>query len=273
MDIASLIGILLGLFAVVGGAALEGLDLGSITQPTAAIIVFGGTIGATMLSFPLKSVLAAAKGLMKVLFEPKTKQSEIVKEIIGYANKARKEGLISLESLVPGISDEFLRKGISMAIDGADSKLLRETMEIELEHLDHEGLQESKVFESAGGFSPTIGIIGAVLGLIHVMENLSDPSKLGSGIAVAFVATVYGVSAANLVFLPFASKLKIQHQKYMVIKEMMLEGIIGIIEGANPRLIEEKLAGFIPLHERKSAAHAAVNEKAKVNANAPVGAS
>jgi chemotaxis protein MotA len=245
VDIASLIGILLGLGAVLGGAALEGLPIASITQPTAAIIVLGGTIGATALSFPLKSLLGAVKGAMKVVFEPKTTNAQVVMEIIGYANKARKEGLISLESQIPNVSDPFLRKAMSLAVDGTDSKLLVETMEIEMEHLDHEGLQDAKVFEAAGGYSPTIGIIGAVLGLIHVMENLSDPSKLGSGIAVAFVATVYGVSIANLVFLPCANKLKIKHQSVMTTKQMMLEGVVGILEGINPRIIEEKLKGYV----------------------------
>jgi chemotaxis protein MotA len=267
LDIASAVGLLLGLGAVIGGAALEGLHLGSITQPTAAIIVLGGTIGATMLSFPLKSIIGAAKGVVKVLFEPKLKYSAVVAEILRYANKARREGLISLESELPAASDDFLRKALSLAVDGTDSKLLRDAMEIELDHFDHEGVQPAKVFEAAGGFAPTIGIIGAVLGLIHVMENLSDPSKLGSGIAVAFVATVYGVSSANLLFLPMASKLKIQHQNAVSVKEMMLEGVLAILEGVNPRIIEEKLIGYIPHQERK-AENTAAGEKARVRSDA-----
>jgi chemotaxis protein MotA len=259
VDIASIIGILLGLGAVLGGAVLEGLPMASISQPTAAIIVLGGTLGATVLSFPLSSVLGALKGAVKVILEPKTTNAQVVVEIIGYANKARKEGLISLENQIPNVSDPFLRKAMSLAVDGTDSKLLIETMEIEMENLDHEGLQDAKVFEAAGGYSPTIGIIGAVLGLIHVMENLSDPSKLGSGIAVAFVATVYGVSLANLVFLPCANKLKMKHQSVMTTKTMMLEGVVGILEGINPRIIEEKLKGFIPHAGGK-------NEKGKVGA-------
>jgi chemotaxis protein MotA len=241
----------LGLAAVLGGAILEGLHFGSISQPTAAIIVLGGTIGATTLSFPLKAILGAGKGLMQVLMEPKTSSANVVRDIIGYATKARKEGLLSLESEIPGLSDDFMRKAMSLAVDGTDSKLLRETMEIELDHLDHEGVQSAKVFEAAGGYAPTIGIIGAVLGLIHVMENLSDPSKLGSGIAVAFVATVYGVSIANLFFLPCANKLKLKHQAEMARREMMLDGVLGILEGINPRVIEEKLNGYLPHEQRK----------------------
>jgi chemotaxis protein MotA len=251
LDIATIIGLVLGLGAVVGGAALEGLHMGSISQPTAAIIVFGGTIGAVALGFPLKSLIAAAKGALQVLMEPKVKNVQIVEEIIQYAHKARKDGLISLESLIPNASDEFLQKAMSLAVDGTDPKVLRETMEIELNHLDEEGEVKAKVFEAAGGYAPTIGIIGAVLGLIHVMENLSDPSKLGSGIAVAFVATVYGVSSANLIYLPFATKLKIRHKQFITAREMMLEGIIAILEGVNPRIIEEKLKGYLPHEEKK----------------------
>lgn len=248
MDTASIIGMVLGLGAIIGGAFLEGLHIGSISQPTAAIIVLGGTIGATTLSFPLKAILGAGKGALKIFLEPKTTTAQVVEEIIGYANQARKEGLISLENQIPSVSDEFLKKAMSLAVDGTDSKLLAETMEIEMENYDHEGVQDSKVFEVAGGYSPTIGIIGAVLGLIHVMENLADPSKLGSGIAVAFVATVYGVGLANLFFLPFANKLKIKHNSAMKTREMMLEGVLGILEGINPRIIEDKLRGYLP-HE------------------------
>lgn len=250
MDTASIIGLVLGLAAVVGGALLEGLHLGSISQPTAAIIVLGGTIGATVLSFPLATVLSALGGVKRVLLEPKKNSSSVVEEIIGYAAKARKDGLISLETKIAGASDEFLKKAMSLAVDGTDPRVLRETMDIELNHMDEAGELDSKVFEAAGGFAPTIGIIGAVLGLIHVMENLSDPSKLGSGIAVAFVATVYGVGSANLIFLPFASKLKVKHRQAMAAKEMMLEGVIGILEGVNPKIIEEKLKGYLPHHEK-----------------------
>lgn len=252
MDIASIIGLVLGIAAIVGGALLEGLHMGSISQPTAAIIVLGGTVGATVLSFPLKTILSALDGVKRVLLEPKTNNASVVQEILGYASKARKDGLISLESKIAGASDDFLRRAMTLAVDGTDPRVLRDTMDIELNHLDENGELEAKVFEAAGGFAPTIGIIGAVLGLIHVMENLSDPSKLGAGIAVAFVATVYGVGSANLIFLPFASKLKVKHRQAILAKEMMLEGVIGILEGVNPKIIEEKLRGYLPRHEKAS---------------------
>jgi len=253
VDITSIVGIVLGLTAVVGGALLEGLHLSAITQPTAAIIVLGGTIGATTLSFPLRVILGAGKAFAKAFLEPKTKNASVISEIITYANKARKDGLISLESMIPTASDPFLKKAMSLAVDGTDPKVLRETMEIELAQQDETGEREAKVFETAGGFSPTIGIIGAVLGLIHVMQNLNDPSKLGEGIAVAFVATVYGVGSANLIFLPIGSKLKMKHKISMTAKEMMLEGVIGMLEGVNPRIIEEKLKGYLHESEKKSA--------------------
>jgi chemotaxis protein MotA len=257
---------LLGLLAVVGGALLEGLHVSSIMQPTAAIIVLGGTLGATLLSFPLKAILGAMKALVKVMVEPKTNEIGLIEEIIGYANKARKDGLISLESMIPNASDDFLKRAMSLAVDGTDPKVLRETMEIELTHMEEEGDMEAKVFEGAGGYSPTIGIIGAVLGLIHVMNKLDDPSKIGGGIAVAFVATVYGVGVANLIFLPIASKLKAKLKAAMVGKEMMLEGVIGMLEGINPRIIEERLKGYLSKASKDKVGAKTGAEKEKIAA-------
>jgi chemotaxis protein MotA len=251
MDIATILGLSLGILAVLGGALLEGLHLGSIMQFTAALIVLGGTIGATLLSFPMKTNIAATKAIFKILMEPKHDNVSLIKEIVEYAMKSRREGLISMESQLKNVSDEFLRRALQMAVDGADTKTMRETMEVELDRLESEGDLEAKVFEAAGGYAPTIGIIGAVLGLIHVMQNLDDPSKLGGGIAVAFVATVYGVGSANLVFFPFASKLRVRHKQEMAAKEMMLQGAIGIQEGTNQRIIEEKLKSYLPIDQRE----------------------
>lgn len=250
MDVASIIGLFLGIVAVVGGAFLEGLHLGSISQPTAALIVLGGTLGATVLSFPMRTLLGALNSFKRVLLEPKVNKAALIAEIISYAVKARKDGLLSLESKIATAPDEFLKKALSLAVDGTDPRLLRDTMETELDLIDERGELDAKVFEAAGGYAPTIGIIGAVLGLIHVMENLSDPSKLGAGIAVAFVATVYGVGSANLIFLPFATKLKVKHRQALAAREMMLEGVIGILEGINPKIIEEKLKGYLAPGER-----------------------
>jgi chemotaxis protein MotA len=245
MDKASIIGIVLGLGAVLGGQALEGGSFHSIMQFTAAIIVFGGTFGAVFLSFPFHNVIGSFKDVKIILKEPPQDPFQIINQLTQYANKARKEGILSLEKELKTIEDPFLKKSLAMAVDGVEPHLIREAMETELEYLDEHGKVNSKVWKAAGGYSPTIGILGAVLGLIHVMENLNDPSKLGSGIAVAFVATVYGVGSANLFFLPFSTKLEVRHRHQMIIKEMILEGIISVSTGENPRLIEEKLKSFL----------------------------
>jgi len=245
MDKASIIGIVLGIGAVLGGQALEGGSIHSIMQLTAGIIVFGGTFGAVFLSYPFQNVIGSFKDIKKILKEPPQDPFQIINQITQYANKARKEGILSLEKELNTIDDPFLKKALALAVDGVESNLIREAMETELEYLDEHGKVNSKVWKAAGGYAPTVGILGAVLGLIHVMENLNDPSKLGAGIAVAFVATVYGVGSANLLFLPFSTKLEVRHRHEMIIKEMILEGVIAVSTGENPRLIEEKLNSFL----------------------------
>jgi chemotaxis protein MotA len=250
MDKASLIGILLGLGAVIGGMVLEGGHLGSIMQLTAAIIVMGGTFGAVFLSFPFEAVLAGFKDLKKIFKEPALNPFKFIDLIISFANKARKEGILSLEKEIKNIEHPFMKKALTMAVDGVEPKIMREAMETELAYMDEYGKLSGKVWQAAGGYSPTIGILGAVLGLIHVMENLNDPSKLGPGIAVAFVATVYGVGSANLFFLPMATKLTHRHQEDLVINEMILEGVVALSTGENPRLIEEKLTTYLSEHQK-----------------------
>lgn len=245
MDKATLIGLILGIGAVLGGQALEGGHIGSIIQMTAAIIVLGGTFGAVFVSFPFDGVMDAFKGVKKALKEPAHDPRQIITQITTYANKARKEGILSLEKEIKNIEDPFLKKALTMAVDGIEPHAIREAMETELGYIDEHGKVSSKVFKAAGGYAPTIGILGAVLGLIHVMENLNDPSKLGSGIATAFVATVYGVGSANLLFLPIASKLELRHRHEMILKELTLEGVVAVSTGENPRLIEEKLNAFL----------------------------
>jgi chemotaxis protein MotA len=245
MDKATLIGLVMGLGAIVGGQVLEGGSLHSIIQVTAAIIVFGGTFGAVFLSYPFQNVVGAFRDIRIIIREPIKDPLAIISQITKYANKARKEGILSLEKEIKNIQDPFLIKALTMAVDGIEPNTIREAMGTELEYLDEHGKVNSKVFKSAGGYAPTIGILGAVLGLIHVMENLNDPSKLGAGIAVAFVATVYGVGSANLLFLPIATKMEMRHRHDMIINEMILEGVVSVSMGENPRLIEEKLNAFI----------------------------
>jgi chemotaxis protein MotA len=245
MDKATLIGLVMGIGAVLGGQILEGGSLHSIMQFTAAVIVFGGTFGAVFLSYPFQNVVGAFRDIRIIIKEPVRDPAEIISQITKYANKARKEGILSLEKEIKNIQEPFLSKALTMAVDGVEPNTIREAMETELEYLDEHGKVNSKVFKSAGGYAPTIGILGAVLGLIHVMENLNDPSKLGAGIAVAFVATVYGVGSANLLFLPIATKMEMRHRHNMILKEMMLEGVVSVSTGENPRLIEEKLNSFL----------------------------
>jgi len=251
MDLASVIGLVMAVCAILGGQALEGGSVGSLVQPTAAIIVLGGTFGACLLQFPLAVALTSFKSIVKAFVEPKGDNKAVIQEIIRFANKARKEGVISLEADAQKITDPFLKKALTMAMDGVEPKVLRETMELEISNLEEEGEQPIKFWQAAGGYSPTIGILGAVLGLIHVMENLSDPSKLGSGIAVAFVATVYGVGLANLVYLPISGKLKIKSRSHLIAKEIMLVGVISILEGENPRLIDDKLRSYLSRSEQE----------------------
>jgi chemotaxis protein MotA len=245
MDIATIIGLIFGFGAVVGGQILEGGHISSLIQPTAALIILGGTFGATCVGFPLECLLKAAKDTLRVLFPPKGNHEEIIKDMIGYATKARKNGLISLEQECQNIKDSFIKKGISLVVDGVDPQKLKETMEIELGAFEEHNKVSGEVFEAAGGYAPTIGIIGAVLGLIHVMSNLSDSANLGKGIAVAFVATIYGLMVANLVCLPMGSKLKHRLKEELRMKEMVIEGLIAIQNGENPHFIEQRLKSFV----------------------------
>jgi len=245
MDRASALGLILGLTAVVGGNMLEGGKIDSILQPTAALIVFGGTAGATFLSFPLRDLMKAITSLRFVFFEEPANTESLIQDIIRYSGVARRNGFIALEAEIPQITNPFLMKALVLAIDGMLPKLLLETMERENITFEDEHRRIAKVYETAGGFSPTIGIIGAVLGLIHVMENLADPSKLGAGIAVAFVATIYGVGIANLVLLPISRKLINRVNRELALREMVLEGVVGIQSGMNPYYLEEKLRAFI----------------------------
>ena len=245
MDKASVGGVVLAVCGILLGLILEGGNLGQVLQPTAAMIVFGGTIGAVMLQFPLATVLAAFRSLVRVFFERRRDGQAIIREIVGYAQKARKEGIVSLDRDLEKIHDPFLKKSLMLAIDGTEPQELRKMMELELQNRVEQEEKIPMVFEAAGGFSPTIGILGAVLGLIQVMQHLDKMDEVGRGIAVAFVATIYGVGVANIFFLPVGGKLKIRVREEQMTREMMLEGVVSILEGLNPRMVETKLRGFL----------------------------
>jgi len=245
MDIGTIIGVLIAGGTILLGLFLEGGQIGQILQPTAALIVFGGTLGAILVQFPLRVVLTAFRSLASIFFVPKTDPIGLIQEIVTIAHKARKEGIVSLDSDLDKIEDPFLKKSLMLAVDGTEPGELRKIMELEMEKQGEHEDNIPRVFESAGGFSPTIGIIGAILGLIQVMQHLDNIDEVGRGIAVAFVATVYGVGAANLLLLPAAGKLKIRIREEQVIREMMLEGVVSVMEGMNPRMIETKLLSFL----------------------------
>jgi chemotaxis protein MotA len=245
MDRASVIGLLLGIAAIIGGNLLEGGKIDSIIQPTAALIVFGGTAGATLLSYPFRDVLKAVSALRFVLFLRPTDFEGMIADILRISNMARRSGFIAVESQIRNLDHSFFRKALSLAIAGMLPKFLVETMEQDNMTFEDQNRRIARVYETAGGFAPTIGILGAVLGLIHVMENLSDPAKLGSGIAVAFVATIYGVGSANLILLPVSRKLQNRLQQELSLRAMILEGVIGIQAGVNPHYLEARLKTFI----------------------------
>lgn len=251
MDFLTIAGLIGGVAAILLGQTLEGGHVGSIMQATAAIIVLGGTLGAVMVNYPLSVVMGTIKNLSMVLMEPKVNPAAYINQIVDFAALSRREGLLALEQKVKTLTDPFFRKGLQLVVDGTEPKLIREIMEIEMSMEEEHLHNAAKPLESAGGYSPTIGIIGAVLGLIHVMENLADPSKLGAGIATAFVATVYGVGSANLMFLPLAGKMKLKVKSHMLTKELILEGLLSIATGENPRHIQEKLEGFLTEAQRK----------------------
>jgi chemotaxis protein MotA len=244
-DFASIGGIVVAIGSILGGLILDGGKVSDVTQVTAAIIVLGGTLGAVMVTSPLSSLLAAVGGLKKILFEDSINPDAAIEQIVTFATKARKSSLISLEEDLEGIDEPFLKKIMTLAVDGTDLQELRKMIDLDLEQAEKRAEAQAKVFEAAGGYAPTIGIIGAVMGLIQVMKHLENIDEVGKGIAIAFVATVYGVATANLFFLPAASKLKSREQKDIQIKELFMEGVSGILEGMNPKLIRTKLEAFV----------------------------
>lgn len=245
MDIFAILGLVVGVGFILWAQALEGGNVTQLLQVTAAMIVLGGTAGALIGSFPVDDLKNAMAMMKDILMPPKVNLETLITEIVGFATKARKEGVIILEKEAKNASDKLLSMGLETVADGADPSLVQGMMENQVTQLEEKVTRASKVFESAGAYSPTFGIIGAVLGLIQVMQNLSDPSKLGAGIAVAFVATVYGLFVANLIFIPVSTRLKANYQLILLSKEIMIEGILSIQAGESPALIERKLQSFI----------------------------
>jgi len=245
MDIISIFGFILGIGAIVGGQVLEGGNIASLVQPTAMLIVIGGTLGAVMLQSPLSVFVSSIKMGVWVLLPPPLSPGFRINRITRWSLMARKEGLLALEAEIEQLTDPFDQKGLRLLVDGAEPERLRDLLDVEIGAWETQLKLTARVWESAGGYSPTIGILGAVMGLIHVMENLSDPSKLGAGIAVAFVATIYGVGLANLFYLPVAKKLMTIINRMIALREMYVDGLVGIANGDNPRTIESRMLGYI----------------------------
>ena len=245
MDKLSLFGLVVAVTGIIGGQLLEGGSVNVLIQLAAFLIVFGGTIGAVMLQHPIKVFATGVKMAGWVFVTPQIDTQRLAYQITAWGGVARKDGILALEAQLKNIEDPFVSKGLQMLVDGNSAEKIREVMDVEIHRWEQLRWQSARVWEAAGGYSPTIGIIGAVLGLMHVMQNLTEPGKLGSGIAVAFVATIYGVAFANLLFLPVANKLKTIIMRQADIHEMIVDGLVAIANGENPRLIELKLQGYI----------------------------
>ncbi|MCB1849530.1 MAG: flagellar motor protein [Gammaproteobacteria bacterium] len=245
MDLLSITGILVALVAIIGGNLLEGGQVSALLNGPALIIVFGGTLGAIMLQSPGAIFLHALRLAGGVFHPPRQELASTIKKLVSWSSVARKEGLLGLEAVSEKEPDLFIRKGMQLLVDGSEPEVIRRILEVEVDNREQQDLMAAKVFESMGGYAPTIGIIGAVMGLIHVMQNLADPGRLGAGIATAFVATIYGVGVANLFLLPFGNKMKTLALRKSQYQEMVIEGIVAIAEGENPRNIESRLQGYL----------------------------
>jgi chemotaxis protein MotA len=254
MDRISVLGLLIGFLAIVGGQILEGGHVGSLSQPTAMLIVVGGTLGAVMLQSPYATFVRGMRMVKWVWYPPVVNHLQLIQQVSSWSQVSRREGLLALDAIVNELKDEFIRKGLQLLVDGAEPERLREVLEVEISTFEEEMKLSARIWEAAGGYSPTIGILGAVMGLIHVMENLSDPSKLGAGIAVAFVATIYGVGLANLVYLPMANKLKTHINRLVVQREMIVDGLGGYRQRRQPTDHRESSPGLYLLIDGTSKA-------------------
>jgi len=251
MQPGPLVGMAVALICILLGNFLEGGHASSMVGGPAAMIVLGGTIGAVIVQYPFSTISASIKAAGATFKKPAVDPKKIVEVIVDYANKARRDGILALEKVSESASDPFLRKALMMAVDGVDSQTLRETLEVAIGEEEHHGEDAAKVFEAGGGYSPTVGIIGAVLGLIHVMSNLSDINAVGHGIAAAFVATIYGVAVANIIFLPLAGRIKIAVREQSLLRELTLTGVLAIQAGLNPKIVRDRLSQYLHEHEPK----------------------
>lgn len=245
MDKLSLAGLLIGLSGILGGQLLEGGEISMLFQGAAFLIVFGGTLGAVMLQSPLNVFVTGIKMGRWVFVTPQLSPQRLIYQITSWSSLVRRDGILALEMQIAASRDPFVKKGLQLLVDGNSAEKIREVLLVDNHTFEQLRFQSARVWESAAGYAPTIGILGAVLGLIHVMQSLGEPSKLGAGIAVAFISTIYGVGLANLVFLPMASKLKMLILQQMAMREILVDGLASIANGEHPRFVENKLQGYI----------------------------
>lgn len=250
MDLGLVFGLIFGMGAVLLGNNLEHGLVSDLIGGPAAIIVLGGTVGAVFVQFPPDIIKGMGKWLGKLFKNAHIDHGKLIEEIVDLATRARREGILGLEKLAPNVSHPFLSRALMMAIDGADSNTIRDTMEISMQQEEEEAENVGKAFEAAGGYAPTVGIIGAVLGLIGVMKNLSDIEAVGRGIATAFIATIYGVAFANMIMMPLGGRVKLRAKESSHLQEMMLQGVLAIQEGTNPKLVRDRLNSFLKENER-----------------------
>ena len=245
MDKLSILGLLLAFSGILGGSILEGGSVAILLQGASLMIVLGGTLGAVMLQSPIRIFVMGISMGRWAFSTPKTAQQKMVYQLSAWSNLVRRDGALKLEDQIDEMQDPFMRKGLQLLVDGNSPEKIRNVLEVDLQTYEQQHFQAARIWESAAGYAPTIGIMGAVLGLVHVMQSLSDPSKLGAGIAIAFISTLYGVGLANLVFLPIAGKLKMIILQQVSAREMFIDGLMMIANGENTRYLENKLQGYI----------------------------
>jgi chemotaxis protein MotA len=250
MDLATLIGLLMS-FGLVGAAIVMGGNPLIFVDVPSILIVFGGTIGITLINYPLANVIGVIGVVKNTFFHTLDEPSKIIEQFIEYANKARREGILALEPVLKELSDDFLRKGLQMAVDGMEPQAIQEIMEIDIAYLQERHDLGAEIMSTMGGFAPAMGMIGTVIGLVQMLQSMDDPSSIGPSMAVALITTFYGAILANLIFNPMAGKLKTRSKEEVLLREMMLEGILSISKGENPRIVEEKLNSFLPPKLRK----------------------
>lgn len=245
MDLISIIGTILGVVVIIVGTILKGSTVGALWNPAAFVIVFFGTAAAVMVQNQGYVLMHALKMIKIVYKPPRHNPADLISRIVGWSEISRRQGLLGLEPQIDSESDTFVRKALQLLVDGSEPETIRSVLDVDIETREAIDLAGAKVYENAGIYAPTLGIIGAVMGLMAVMQNLADPSKLGHGIAAAFVATIYGVALANMFMLPMAARLKGLITKQTQMREIVVEGVVSIAQGENPRQIEAKLHGYL----------------------------